>query len=87
VPRACLDVSDVLLVYGDVVAGAEPAQVAGDEVPPRVVQRGGRGGDVPGNVLGQVDAVERPRSFRAGPSEERGTGTYSGKIGDVMLSS
>src|SRR5262249_58661725 len=53
------DVGDVGLVHGDVVAGGEPAEVPANEVGPRVRQRGGRGGDVPGDVLGQVDVVDR----------------------------
>src|SRR5262249_36632977 len=52
------DVGDVGLVHGDVVAGGEPAEVPADEVGPRVGQRGGRGLDVPGNVLGQVEVVD-----------------------------
>src|ERR1700733_4505441 len=38
-PRAGLDVGDVLLVQGDIVARGEPAEVAGDEVRPRVRER------------------------------------------------
>src|ERR1700730_4278484 len=57
-PRARLDVGDVLLVHRDVVAGGEPAEVPADEVGPRVVQRDGRGAHVPGDMLGQVDVVD-----------------------------
>src|SRR5258708_31527025 len=56
--RGGLDVGDVGLVHRDVVAGGEPAQVPADEVGPRVGHRGGRGGHVPGDVLGQVEVVD-----------------------------
>ena len=55
---AGLDVGDVGLVDRDVVAGGQPAQVAGDEVGPGVGQRDGRGADVPDDVLGQVEVVD-----------------------------
>src|SRR5690242_2971645 len=57
--RAGFDVGDVLLVHRDVLAGGEPAEVPADEVGPRVVQRDGRGAHVPGDVLGQVEVVDR----------------------------
>src|SRR6185437_15758714 len=45
--------------HRDVVAGGEPAEVPADEVGPGVGQRDGRGGHVPGDVLGEVDVVDR----------------------------
>ena len=53
------DVCHVLLVQGHVVAGAEPAEVAADEVLPRVGERVRRRLDVAGDVLGQVRDVDR----------------------------
>ena len=58
-PRALGDVGHVLLVQGHVVAGAEPAEVAADEVLPRVRERVRRRLDVAGDVLGQVGDVDR----------------------------
>ncbi len=52
------DVGDVLLVQDDVVPGAQPAQVSGDEVLPGVGQGLGGGLHPAGHVLTQVDAVE-----------------------------
>ncbi|MCW2895257.1 MAG: hypothetical protein JWO75_4746 [Actinomycetia bacterium] len=57
-PRAGLDVSDVLLVHRDVVAGGQPAHVPGDEVRPGVGQRDGRGPHVADNVLAEVGVVD-----------------------------
>src|SRR5439155_21143952 len=56
--RAGVDVGDVLLVHRDVVAGGQPAEVAADQVGPRVGQRDGRGTHVPDDVLGQVEVVD-----------------------------
>src|SRR5712671_5001605 len=57
--RAGFDVGDVLLVHRDVLAGGEPAEVPADEVGPRAGQGNGRGGHVPGDVLGQVGVIDR----------------------------
>src|SRR6185369_12245747 len=43
----------------DVVACAEPAEMAADEVLPRVRKCGGRSLDVSGDVLGEVAEVHR----------------------------
>src|SRR6202012_196284 len=53
------DVSDVLLVYRDVLAGCPPAPVPADQMRPRVVQRDGGGAGVPDDVVGQVEVVDR----------------------------
>ena len=58
-PGAGGDVRHVLLVQGDVLAGAEPAQVAADEVLPRVGERVRRRLEVARDVLGQVREVNR----------------------------
>src|SRR3979409_2026481 len=58
-PDAGSDVRHVLLVQGDVVAGAEPAEVSTDEVLPRVGERGGGRLDVPGDVFREVAEVDR----------------------------
>jgi len=47
-----------LLVQDDVVPGAEPAEVPADEVLPGVGQRGGRGLDVAGHLLAEVEVVD-----------------------------
>jgi hypothetical protein len=57
-PRASFDIGDVLLAQHDVVTGAEPAEVSSDEVFRRVRQRRGRGLDVAGDVLADVEVVE-----------------------------
>src|SRR5438309_12054968 len=53
-PDTGVDVGHVLLVQGHVVARAEPADMASDEVLPRVIERDGWGRDVTGNVFGEV---------------------------------
>src|SRR6266550_2922878 len=58
-PRALGDVGHVLLMEGDVLARAKPAEVAADEVLPRVRQGVRRRLDVAGDVLGQVGDVHR----------------------------
>ncbi|HEX9518697.1 MAG TPA: hypothetical protein VF940_21275 [Streptosporangiaceae bacterium] len=57
-PRARFDIRDVLLVQHDVVAGAQPTEVSSDEVLRRVGQRRGRGLDVAGDVLAEVEVVD-----------------------------
>ena len=57
-PRAGLDVGDVLLVHRDVIAGGEPAYVPGDQVRPGVGQRDVRGPHVADHVLAQVGVVD-----------------------------
>jgi hypothetical protein len=52
VVRVKSSMSAMLLVHRHVVAGGQPAQVAADEVRPRVGQRGGRGRHVIGQVCG-----------------------------------
>src|SRR5258708_18244996 len=47
-PDTGVDVGHVLLVQGHVVARAEPADVASDEMLPRVIERYGRSRDVTG---------------------------------------
>src|SRR6266480_1506259 len=58
-PDAGGDVGHVLLVQGHVVAGTEPAEVATDEVLPRIGECVGRGLDVAGDVFGEVGDVDR----------------------------
>src|SRR6266700_1060034 len=58
-PGALGDVRHVLLVQGNVLAGAEPAEVAGDEVLPRIGQRLRRRREVARDVLGQVREENR----------------------------
>src|SRR5882672_8659174 len=53
--RAGLEVRHVLLVERDVVARAEPAEVAADERLPGVGQRRGRHAEVARDVVGQID--------------------------------
>src|SRR5664280_1636612 len=57
-PTAVEDVGDVPLVYGDVLAGAEPAEVAADVVASRVGQGPFRGVDVAGDGLAEVEVVD-----------------------------
>src|SRR5216683_2713969 len=60
-PDAGVDVGHVLLVQGHVVAGAEPGDVASDEMLPRIIERDGRRRDVARNVFGEVgDGDRRP---------------------------
>src|SRR5256712_5824560 len=58
-PGALGDVRHVLLMQGNVLAGAEPAEVAGDEVLPRIGQRLRRRLEVARDVLGQVREENR----------------------------
>src|SRR5712692_9995414 len=59
--NAGVDVSHVLLVQRDVIAGAKPAKVAADVVLPWVGKGVSRGRDVPRNVFGEVrDVNGRP---------------------------
>src|SRR6266542_1356058 len=56
-PRARLEIIHVLLMQDDVLARAEPAQMATDEGLPRVGQPGGGHPQVARDVVGQVDDV------------------------------
>ena len=58
-PRVVGDVRHVLLVQRDIVARAEPAVMAANEVLPRVGERVLGRLDVAGDVLGQVGEVDR----------------------------
>src|SRR5438552_8191901 len=58
-PHTRVDVGHVLLVQRHVVACAEPAAVAADDVLPRVFERDGRGRDVARNVFGEVGHRDR----------------------------
>src|SRR2546425_9103353 len=58
-PDAGVHVGHVLLVQGHVVARAEPADVASDEVLPRIIERDGRSRDVARNVFGEVAHRDR----------------------------
>src|SRR5258708_3804626 len=71
-PDARVHVGHVLLVQGYVVACAEPANVASDEVLPRILERDGRRRDVARNVFGKVAHGDRRPSWVADVDQHQG---------------
>src|SRR5712691_9216328 len=82
-PRAGLEVGHVSLVHHDVLAGAEPAQMATDEGLPRVGQRCGRHSQVARDVVRQVNDIHgHPTRVH---DVDHHQGVVLGKVDDAVV--